>query len=189
MNLPNILTGFRFILIGVFYYFFQVQANPLAGAIVYLIASITDFLDGYLARKWNQITNFGKLMDPLADKLLLIVALYCLAIDGFLPWFILIFVLAKEVTMIIAATILYKKNVVVYSKTSGKIATFLFSAAVILMVVSSIPGVDIPVLYDIAMALFYVAIVLAVCAFIQYVYSFWKNRKTLAQESQTEEDN
>lgn len=188
MNVPNILTAFRFILIGVFYYFFEVLGNPIAAAIVYLIASLTDILDGYLARKWNQITTFGKLMDPLADKLLLIVALYCLTINGYLPWFILAFILIKELIMIIAAAVLYKKNVVVYSKMGGKIATFIFSIAVILMVISSIPQVNIPILYNIAMILFYIAIVLAVFAFIQYAYSFWKNRKTLAEDDKKNQD-
>lgn len=188
MNLPNILTGFRFILVGVFYYCFEVKGNPSAAAIVYLVASLTDMLDGYLARKWNQITTFGKLMDPLADKLLLIVALYCLTINGYLPWFILAFVLGKEVIMIIVASILYKKDVVVYSKITGKIATFVFSAAVILMVISSIPQIHVPVMYNIALILFYIAIAIAIGACIQYLYSFWKNRKALAEENKKDKN-
>lgn len=183
MNLPNILTGSRFLLIGVFYYFFQVKGNYVAAMIVYALASVTDILDGYLARKWNQITAFGKLMDPLADKLLLLVALYCLASKQFLPWFIFFFILAKELIMIFAAMFLYKENVVVYSKWSGKLATILFSIAVIIMVLATTDFLSFLPLRTISMVIFWLAIAAAIVAFIQYVHDFWRKRDELKEDS------
>lgn len=150
---------------------------------IYVLASITDVLDGYLARKWNQITAFGKLMDPLADKLLLLVALYCLATKQFVPWFIFFFILAKELIMILAAIFLYKEKVVVYSKWAGKLATVLFSVAVIVMVLATTNFLSFLPLHTIAMVLFWLAIAVAVIAFIQYVRDFWRKRDELKEDS------
>lgn len=185
MNLPNCITVFRMVLIGVYYYFFQ-AGNYLVALITYVVAALSDLLDGYLARKWNQITAFGKLFDPLADKLLLIVALLCFTMKGFLPWFILIFVLAKEGIMIIAGAVLYKKNVVVYAKKFGKYATLVFNVAVILTF--ALPFMDAKsqfykTMHGIVIGLFVVAIALALCAFVQYAHSFWKNRNQLSEEA------
>ena len=74
MNIPNLLTILRLLLIPVFYSLYQKDMYGSA-LLVFLIASFSDFLDGYLARKWNQITNFGKLADPVADKVMVLTAL------------------------------------------------------------------------------------------------------------------
>ena len=177
MTLPNVLTGIRILLVGVFYYLFQIKHIPLAAFAVYVVASLTDILDGYLARKWNQITTFGKLMDPLADKLLLVVALYCFTINHYLPWFILIFVLIKEAIMIIAAAILYKRRVVVYSKLTGKMATVVFTIAVILAFALTVDRWNTSVLRTAVVVIFGIAIGLGIIAMIQYAHSFWRDCK------------
>ena len=85
MNLPNKLTLLRFVLVPVFMVFMYID-NPysyLIGLIVFAVASFTDFLDGSIARKYNMVTDFGKFMDPLADKLLTTVALIYLCLNGF----------------------------------------------------------------------------------------------------------
>ena len=95
MNLPNQLTILRVILIPFFVFFllspsFEGYGNYIAVAI-FIVASLTDFLDGYLARKHNLVTNFGKFMDPLADKLLVISALICMIDVGLVPaWMVII---------------------------------------------------------------------------------------------------
>ena len=89
MNLPNFLTALRVAMIPVFIVTYE-QVPPAASLLIFLLASLTDCLDGYLARKWNQITAFGKLFDPLADKLLLLAVLFCIARSGLIPWWVLI---------------------------------------------------------------------------------------------------
>ncbi len=107
MTIPNILTIVRIILIPVFCFFVfnlntsnqYAHSHPdtliLAG-IVFVIASATDFFDGYLARKWNQTTNMGKLLDPLADKLLITAALIALIEWKFIPGWTVVIILARE---------------------------------------------------------------------------------------------
>ncbi len=99
MNLPNKLTLIRVLLIPVFIVFVQFVNLPYAKAIalaVFCIASFTDFLDGYIARKNNLVTDFGKFMDPLADKLLTTVALIYMCVDGICSPIALILILARE---------------------------------------------------------------------------------------------
>lgn len=174
MNVPNALTILRFLLIGVFVYLFKV-GQPTAAVIVFIVAALTDLLDGYIARKYNQITNFGKLMDPLADKLMLIAALWCLVSADLVPMILLIFVLAKEALLIVGGAFLYKKKVVVYAKNFGKLATTCFNLGVVLTFFADY-------VYPAHVILFSVAIILAVCAFVQYAAGFYKENKRLAAE-------
>ena len=98
MNLPNKLTLLRFLLVPVFMVFMYLD-NPysyLIGLIVFAAASFTDFLDGSIARKYNMVTDFGKFMDPLADKLLTTVALIYLCLNGFCHEVVICIVLARE---------------------------------------------------------------------------------------------
>lgn len=98
-----------------------------------IITKVSDekIADGFIARKFNLISNFGKLMDPLADKLTQISTLTSLVIIGIIPLWILIIVLLKEFIMIVGASFLYGKDVVVYSKWYGKLATVLFYVAIV----------------------------------------------------------
>ena len=98
MNLPNKLTLLRFLLVPVFMVFMYID-NPysyLIGLIVFAVASFTDFLDGNIARKHNMVTDFGKFMDPLADKLLTTVALIYLCLNGMCHEIVICIVLARE---------------------------------------------------------------------------------------------
>lgn len=98
MNLPNKLTLLRFLLVPVFMVFMYID-NPysyLIGLIVFAVASFTDFLDGNIARKYNMVTDFGKFMDPLADKLLTTVALIYLCLNGMCHEVVICIVLARE---------------------------------------------------------------------------------------------
>ena len=98
MNLPNKLTLLRFLLVPVFMVFMYID-NPysyLIGLVVFAVASFTDFLDGNIARKYNMVTDFGKFMDPLADKLLTTVALIYLCLNGMCHEIVICIVLARE---------------------------------------------------------------------------------------------
>ena len=134
-NVPNALTIVRFILIPIILYFIF-TGNYLLGFIFFTISGLTDILDGTIARKFNLISNFGKLMDPLADKLTQISVLASLVIKDIIPIWILIKVMAKELIMIIGASFLYGKDVVVYSKWFGKLATVLFYIAIVFSLIN-----------------------------------------------------
>lgn len=131
-NVPNVLTMLRIALIGVFIWLY-VSGLRYWAAGVFVLAGATDFLDGYIARKHQLVTSFGKLMDPVADKLMLITALACLMADGLVPPWVIIVTVCKELLMVVGAYFLLKKrDIVVHSVFIGKAATVVFIVAVIL---------------------------------------------------------
>ena len=130
-NIPNILTILRFIFIPIILYFIF-MGNFILGIVFFTISGITDVLDGFIARKFNLISNFGKLMDPLADKLTQISILASLVKVNIIPFWILVIVILKELLMVVGASFLYGKDVVVYSKWYGKLATVLFYLAIVI---------------------------------------------------------
>lgn len=131
LNVPNVLTIIRVLLIPV-YILLYVRGQHMWALAVFLIASFTDLLDGYIARKYNLITSFGKLMDPLADKIMVISVLLSLTIAGPVPWAAVIIVMAKEGLMVLGGVFLLRKGIVVQSQMIGKIAQFLFIVALVL---------------------------------------------------------
>ena len=129
--IPNILTIIRFLLIPIII-FYVFTGNYILAFVFFSISGLTDIADGFIARKFNLISNFGKLMDPLADKLTQIATLTSLVLTNIIPIWILLIVLLKEFIMICGASFLYGKDVVVYSKWYGKLATVLFYIAIVL---------------------------------------------------------
>lgn len=129
-HIPNVLTIIRFLLIP-FILFYIFTGNYILAFIFFTISGITDVVDGFIARKFNLISNFGKLMDPLADKATQIATLASLVLIDIIPNWILIIVLIKEFIMIVGASFLYGKDVVVYSRWYGKAATILFYLAIV----------------------------------------------------------
>lgn len=135
MNVPNILTIIRFLMIPIFAYFLC-QREYFTAGLLFLLAGLTDVLDGFIARKFNQITPWGKLADPLADKLMQITALVILTfVLNFIPPIILVVVLAKELFMVAGSVVLYKQNdYVVSANWYGKLATVVFYFAIIMII-------------------------------------------------------
>ncbi|MCI8470013.1 MAG: CDP-diacylglycerol--glycerol-3-phosphate 3-phosphatidyltransferase [Clostridia bacterium] len=129
-HLPNALTVVRLLLIPliIFYIF---TGNYILAFVFFTISGITDIADGFIARKFNLVSNFGKLMDPLADKLTQIATLASLVFANIIPLWILAIVFLKEFIMICGASFLYGKDVVVYSKWYGKLATVLLYFAIV----------------------------------------------------------
>lgn len=128
-QIPNILSCLRLLMIPVFvvfYFKYQELPGTFAAACVYMVAWMTDALDGYLARKNNWITDVGKILDPLADKLMQCAAAICFTIDNPIFFIVLIPLLIKEFGMLLGAlTIMRKRKVVVQSSWYGKLATVL----------------------------------------------------------------
>lgn len=185
-NIPNILTILRFILIPIILYFIF-TGHYLLGFIFFTISGITDILDGAIARKFNLITNFGKLMDPLADKLTQISVLATLVFQKIIPFWILIVVLLKELLMIIGASFLYGKDVVVYSKWFGKLATVLFYLAIVCSLIIkefALTGIW----QNLDFILYCIAVIATIFSFIMYVKYLYKdgfiNKSDLKKEKQ-----
>ena len=130
-TIPNVLTMIRMLLIPVFVVLFF-KGQKIAALCVFCAASLTDMLDGYLARKLNQITDFGKLFDPLADKLMVLTAMICQTFWGPLPLVAVIIVAAKELVMVLGGVFMLSRDVVVYSNYFGKAAQVGFIASLIL---------------------------------------------------------
>ncbi|MBQ8537484.1 MAG: CDP-diacylglycerol--glycerol-3-phosphate 3-phosphatidyltransferase [Clostridia bacterium] len=130
-NVPNALTMVRLLLIPV-YLVVHSQGHRLAALIIFLAASFTDLLDGYLARKNNQVTNFGKLMDPLADKVMVICVMMTQTLTGCVPWAVMITVIMKELLMVIGGAFMLKAGIVVYADVWGKVAQFSFVVGLVL---------------------------------------------------------
>lgn len=130
LNVPNVLTVIRLALVPVYLALF-IAGKKYAALITFMAACFTDLLDGKIARKYNLITDFGKVMDPLADKVMVVTAMLSMCIGnryipGVLPWLAVLIVIAKEGFMVYAGIRLYGKGVVVYSSMAGKVAHCLF---------------------------------------------------------------
>lgn len=171
-HIPNALTIMRFLLIPlILFYIFT--GNYILAFIFFTISGITDITDGFIARKFNLISNFGKLMDPLADKLTQILTLTSLVITNIIPIWILIIVLLKESIMIVGASFLYGKDVVVYSKWYGKLSTVLFYIAIVFSLLSK--QLELTGIWNkLDFILYCIALVTTVFALIMYVKDLYK---------------
>jgi CDP-diacylglycerol--glycerol-3-phosphate 3-phosphatidyltransferase len=170
LNLPTVLTFSRIILIPVF--IFIVYRHPVFGAIIFSIASVTDFLDGYLARRSGEITKFGIILDPIADKFLVISALIVLVDMERLPAWIAITIIVREFLVTGLRVVALSKDIIIPAEIGGKIKTTTQIAAIVcLILMGSIFDID---LYDVGVLLVWVALVLSIISGVQYTISFWK---------------
>ncbi len=179
MNLPNKLTLFRVILIPFFVFFllapyFEGYGNYIAVAI-FIVASITDFLDGKIARKYNLVTNFGKFMDPLADKLLVSSALICLVALNKIPAWIVIVIIAREFIISGFRLVAADNGVVIAASYWGKFKTA-FQMVTVIVLILNIPG---EVFAVIGTVLIYISLVLTVISLIDYIA---KNKDVLKDQ-------
>lgn len=177
-HVPNILTIIRFLLIPVII-LFAFQDNYVVTIIVLTISGLTDILDGYIARKFNFITDFGKLMDPLADKATQIALLGTLTIQKIIPLWIIVIVIIKEFLMVSGASFLYGKELVVSSKWYGKLATVLFYIAIVCSLFTQywngtlINIYNLPTIHKFHTYIYYLAVLSTVFSLIMYVKAFY----------------
>ena len=169
-NVPNVLTMIRLALIPVFVLLFAAGHDKIS-LLVFIIASLTDLLDGYLARKHNQITDFGKLMDPLADKLMVVTALICQGVKGVFPWPAILIVMLKESVMVYGATYMLNHDIVVYANWSGKSAQFSF---VLALVLSFWHAEFAAMSFPVDLVILWIAVALAIVALVDYTQSALK---------------
>lgn len=170
MNIPNLLTLFRLILIPcfIFVFFSQSQNSLLHSILIFLLAGFTDFLDGYIARKYKIVTKVGIVLDPLADKLMLVTVLTCLLIKSYIPAWVLIVIAAKELFMIFCGLFLYKKGTVIPSNIFGKLSTIFFYISIFILSFAEKVGVY----------LLYFSVISALVALVNYALLYSKNKKT-----------
>lgn len=171
-HIPNILTIIRFLLIPIILiYIFT--GNYILALVVFTISALTDIADGFIARKFNLVSNFGKLMDPLADKLTQIATLTSLVIKDIIPIWILIIVISKEFIMICGASFLYGKDVVVYSKWYGKLSTVLLYIAIVFSLLTK--QFELTGIWEyIDLTLFTLAIIMTLFALVMYIKDLYK---------------
>ncbi len=163
-NLPNILSVFRIFLVPVFViiFFSSITDMNYWAAGVFALAHLTDILDGFIARRWNLITKLGRLLDPLADKLMAFTVLVCIVISNKVLWWAAALFFVKECLMGIGALVLYKRiDDVPSSNWVGKTSTFFFfCTSVLIMVVPSMSLTIVNILLIISVILSYTAFTL-----------------------------
>ena len=174
MNVPNTLTLLRIVMVPFFVFFLLVDtipANNVIAGVLFILASLTDMLDGYLARKNNQITTFGKFMDPLADKLLVCSALIALTDLHVIPSWIVIIIVAREFIISGFRLIAAEKGIVIAASYWGKFKT-VFQMFMVIFFIFDFGGVW----NVIAKVLMWIAVVLTVISLVDYIR---KNIKVL----------
>ena len=178
MNLPNKLTVLRVIMVPFFVAF---MLYPLAGdaskyvaLALFCIASFTDFLDGHLARKHNLVTNFGKFMDPLADKLLVCSALICLSSSGKLATWIVLIIIAREFIISGFRLVASDNGIVIAASYWGKFKTVSHMTMIIMLILDFQP----PIYQFAAGVVTGIGLALTVVSLVDYV---WKNKQVLTQ--------
>jgi CDP-diacylglycerol--glycerol-3-phosphate 3-phosphatidyltransferase len=182
MNVPNRLTILRVAMIPILIVFMLLDSWPysdyVAGA-VFILACITDYFDGYIARKYNLITTFGKFMDPLADKILVCSAMICFVADPTcqMPVWVVIVIIAREFIISGFRVVAAEKGIVIAASYWGKIKT----TVQMVMSIVLIFNFQHPVFYIIERVLIYAALILTVISLVDYIY---KNREVIKNESE-----
>ena len=169
MNLPNKLTTLRVIMIPFFVFFLLWQNGEnrtfrMIALALFIIASLTDLLDGKIARKYNLVTNFGKFMDPLADKLLVCSALICLIELNALPAWMVIVIISREFIISGFRLIASDNGVVIAASYWGKFKTTFQMVSVVLLIL------DIPALAFVTTICVWIALLLTIVSLVDYIY-------------------
>lgn len=179
-HIPNLLTMLRFVLIP-FIVGYLSEGNYILAFAFLTLSAITDVLDGFIARKFNFITNFGKLIDPLADKATQVSVLTVLSLQHIIPFWILVVVLLKEFIMISGASFLYGKELVVSSRWYGKLSTVLFYVAIVSsfvikhfnMIIFNHPEYSMSPLPTFDQYIYYLALIMTIFSLFMYIRDFY----------------
>ena len=180
MNIPNLLTIIRLFMVPVFVFTYLSVDSFLGRCLaagIFLAAAVTDILDGYIARKYNKITDFGKLADPVADKMMQLSAVFCLAYKNRFSFCAIIVFLLKELVLIIGSLNLLKEKFVVQSKRTGKIATVVLFIALMIIMITDETMIN----KQVATLIMCVCIIFTVVAFFDYVSIYFKVKESRAK--------
>ncbi|MBI4681839.1 MAG: CDP-diacylglycerol--glycerol-3-phosphate 3-phosphatidyltransferase [Nitrospirae bacterium] len=170
VNLPTIITFSRIVIILPFV--LVAPENPFIGALLFSVAALTDLLDGYVARKSKQVTKAGILLDPIADKLLVISALIVLVSMELIPAWIAIVIIAREFIVTGLRVVALSKDMIIPAEMGGKLkVTAQLTAIIVLFVDRTLINFD---LYAIGIVLLWISMVLGIVSGVQYFIIFWK---------------
>ena len=172
MNLPNKLTVLRVCMVPFFVFFMLFDSLGNAGkyiaAAIFIVASVTDWLDGYLARKNNLVTDFGKFMDPIADKLLVCSAMICLVEQGLLAAWIVIIIIGREFIISGFRLVASDKGVVIAASYWGKFKT-VFQMIMVIMLILNLGGA-----FNVAAQIVtWISLILTVISLADYLKKNW----------------
>lgn len=176
VNLPNLLTVSRILLIPVFVMLFvtPTPARSLAAAVVFVVAAVTDMLDGYLARRRSQITKLGRLLDPIADKLLVLSALILLVQYDRVGALVAILIIAREVAVTGIRAIAATEGMILSAELTGKYKMALQVVAVVFLVLEDTAFAQFGNLHVAGTITLYVSLVLGYVSGAKYLLSFWR---------------
>lgn len=176
LNLPNLITLVRILLIPVFVIFFITPTpdRSMSAAVIFVVAAITDLLDGFIARRTGQVTKLGKLLDPIADKLLVLSALILLVNVDRVSALAAILVIAREVAVTGIRAIAAGEGMIIVAETTGKYKMALQVVAITLLVLEGTGLAELGNLHLAGTVTLYLSLVLGYISGGQYVWSFWK---------------
>jgi CDP-diacylglycerol--glycerol-3-phosphate 3-phosphatidyltransferase len=176
LNLPNLITLARILLIPVFIGLFITPTpdRSLSAAMIFVVAAVTDMLDGYIARRTGQVTRLGKLLDPIADKLLVLSALILLVNVDRVSALVAILVIAREVAVTGIRAIAAGEGLIIAAETTGKYKMALQVVAITLLILEGTRLAELGNLHLAGTVTLYLSLVLGYISGSQYVWSFWK---------------
>ena len=176
LNLPNLLTLVRILLIPVFVILFMTPTpdRSLSAAVIFTVAAVTDLLDGYIARRTGQVTKLGKLLDPIADKLLVLSALILLVNIDRVSALVAILVIAREVAVTGIRAIAAGEGLIIAVETTGKYKMALQVVAIVLLILEGTGLAELGNMHLAGTVTLYLSLVLGYVSGGQYVWSFWK---------------
>lgn len=181
MNLPNQLSVFRIVLVPIIIILLEIpnEFTRFLALIIFILASFTDFLDGYIARKFNMVTKLGQLIDPLADKILTLAVFVELTALGEIPAWVVILILSRELTISIFRAIAASSGVVIAAGWTGKLKTVFQMLAILMLLSNNYIGNVLNIRLD--MIFVYVSAFLAFLSAAEYIYV---NRGVLNENSE-----
>jgi CDP-diacylglycerol--glycerol-3-phosphate 3-phosphatidyltransferase len=176
LNLPNFITLFRILLIPVFIILFitPTEDRSLSAAVIFVVAAMTDLLDGYVARRTGQVTRLGKLLDPIADKLLVLSALILLVNVDRVSALVAILVIAREVAVTGIRAIAAGEGMIIGAETTGKYKMALQVVAITMLILEGTEVSEWGNLHLAGIVTLYLSLVLGYVSGGQYILSFWK---------------
>lgn len=176
LNLPNFLTLVRILLIPVFVVIFLVPTpdRSLLAAVIFTVAAVTDLLDGYIARRTGQVTKLGKLLDPIADKLLVLSALILLVNIDRVSAVVALLIIARELAVTGIRAIAAGERLIIAAEVTGKYKMALQVIAIVLLILEGTGLTELGNLHLAGTGTLYLSLVLGYISGGQYVWSFWK---------------
>lgn len=176
LNVPNFITLVRILLIPVFVilFFTPTPDRALSAAVIFVLAAVTDLLDGYIARRTGQVTKLGKLLDPIADKLLVLSALILLVNIDRISALVALLIIARELAVTGIRAIAAGEGMIIGAETTGKYKMALQVIGITMLILEDTGLAELGNLHLAGIATLYLSLIFGYVSGGQYVWSFWK---------------